>query len=461
MTELPEINPNCSKCHQLLKAIVQQQKVIEQLTARVEKLERESKRQAAPFRKPRKLTRKKPGRKPGDQYGEHRRRIEPERIDESYDVPLPEQCKQCGSTEITASETVTQYQIEIPQTVIHRQFSIEVGCCEQCGCRVQGRHELQTSDAVGAANVQFGAKAHAAMALLNKELGLSHGKVQRLMKMLFGIHISRSTSCRSVLRTGRKLTKAYEQIGKDVKNSPQVVGDETGWRIDGETAWLHVFVGLSETYYTIDATRSGGPAMKLLGKDWAGILGHDGWSVYDAFVKAKHQQCNAHLLRRCEKLIDSAKGGAVHFPRSIKALLLQGLEYRDAFRQGEISEHGLKVVADRLHQKLISLTECIKQHAGNERLAKFLWNHSDSIFTYLRHWGADATNWRGEQAIRPAVVNRKVWGGNRTDPGAEAQSIIMSVFQTCMNRSVDPFEFIGRQINSTIPLLIPLPVCTR
>jgi transposase len=25
-----------------------------------------------------------------------------------------------------------------------------------------------------------------------------------------------------------------------------------------------------------------------------------------------------------------------------------------------------------------------------------------------------ATNHRAEQAIRPAVVNRKVWGGNRT-----------------------------------------------
>ncbi len=459
MIDLPEINPNCASCQALLKIVEQQQKQINQLTERLEKLERESKRQAAPFRKPKKLNPKKPGRKPGDRYGQHRRRAEPEIIDETYEVPLPEQCPQCGSQELQQTETLTQYQVEIPRTVVHRQFNIAAGCCEDCGGRVQGRHELQTSDAVGAAGVQLGPNAHAAMALLNKELGLSHGKVQRLMKMLFGIDISRSTSCRSVLRTGQKLQGAYEQIAKAVRSSPQVVVDETGWRIDGETGWLHAFVGLKETYYTIDPTRSGEPARKLLGEDWAGILGHDGWSVYDAFTNAEHQQCTAHLLRRCDKLIESARSGAVVFPRSIKALLLEGLECRDTYRDHAMSESILNFQAARLRLTVEQLTENEKQHPGNERLAKFLWNHLDSLFTYLRRPVADATNWRGEQAIRPAVVNRKVWGGNRTLQGAKAQSVITSVFRTCQNRAYDAFDFIRHQLTSIAP--ISLPLCLR
>jgi hypothetical protein len=52
----------------------------------------------------------------------------------------------------------------------------------------------------------------------------------------------------------------------------------------------------------------------------------------------------------------------------------------------------------------------IKTHAANERFAKFLEMHLDDLFAFLRHSGADATNWRGEQAIRPAVDNRKVLG---------------------------------------------------
>jgi transposase len=49
----------------------------------------------------------------------------------------------------------------------------------------------------------------------------------------------------------------------------------------------------------------------------------------------------------------------------------------------------------------------------------------------------EPTNWRAEQAIRPAVVNRKVWGGNRTATGAKAQSILLSVFETA-RRGVRP-----------------------
>ncbi len=43
-------------------------------------------------------------------------------------------------------------------------------------------------------------------------------------------------------------------------------------------------------------------------------------------------------------------------------------------------------------------------HAGDERFAKFHEKHLDDLFTLLHFTGADATNWRGEQAIRPAVV---------------------------------------------------------
>nr|WP_283435463.1 transposase [Neorhodopirellula lusitana] len=73
----------------------------------------------------------------------------------------------------------------------------------------------------------------------------------------------------------------------------------------------------------------------------------------------------------------------------------------------------------------------------------------DSLFTFLHHLGADATNWRGEQAIRPAVVNRKVWGGNRTEVRALARSRIMSVMHTCKQRLADPFDFIRRQLTAT------------
>tara|TARA_A100001391_G_scaffold203528_4_gene196142 strand:- start:919 stop:1095 length:177 start_codon:yes stop_codon:yes gene_type:complete len=53
-------------------------------------------------------------------------------------------------------------------------------------------------------------------------------------------------------------------------------------------------------------------------------------------------------------------------------------------------------------------------------------------------------------------VNRKVWGGNRIEVGAPAQSRIMSVILTCKQRLADPFDFIRRQLTATTPLTLPL-----
>ena len=66
---------------------------------------------------------------------------------------------------------------------------------------------------------------------------------------------------------------------------------------------------------------------------------------------------------------------------------------------------------------------------------------------------------RGEQAIRPAVVNRKVWGGNRTANGADAQAIAMSVLQTCKQQTVDAFLFVSQAFRGILrSLFAPIQI---
>ena len=153
---------------QQARLIQEQAQTIEKLTAALDEARRAGKRQAAPFRQgPPQAEPKRPGRKPGDQYGQPFRRAVPrdDEIDEAYDVPLPPVCPQCGSRHLAETHVATQYQIELPAKPIQRRFDVHVGCCGECGQRVQGRHELQTSNALGAASVPLGANAHAAMAL--------------------------------------------------------------------------------------------------------------------------------------------------------------------------------------------------------------------------------------------------------------------------------------------------------
>jgi transposase len=68
---------------------------------------------------------------------------------------LPERCPHCGGG-VEPESCETHYQEEIVRRTIVRRFDIAVVHCCDCHRRVQGRHPLQTSDAVGVGNVQLG-----------------------------------------------------------------------------------------------------------------------------------------------------------------------------------------------------------------------------------------------------------------------------------------------------------------
>lgn len=442
----------------LRKRVAELENRIVELEREVELLLRRSKRQAAPFSKSApKENPKRPGRKAGEKYGAkgHRPAPAPEDIDEKYDVPLPGTCPHCGGG-VDEDEVEPQYQVELPRKPIYRRFDIHIGHCHDCGKRLQGQHALQTSDALGAAASQLGPVLQSAVVMLNKEMGLSHGKVERLLRELFGIELTRGGSAQVILRAGNRCEPLYGEIEGSVRASPYVVPDETGWRVGGNQAWLHVLVGREATLFAIDPTRSSVVAERVLGKDYAGVLIHDGWSPYDNFNSAVHQQCVSHVMRRAHELLEKATRGAVRFPRYVLGLFTRALTVRDAHDEGHLSDAALVKAHATLEKELTRLVEPVKSNATNERFAAHLWRHATEWLTFLKLPGIDATNFRAEQAIRPAVVNRKVWGGNRTWPGARAQTVLTSVAATCRQQGRSAVETIAARLRGETVSLMPV-----
>jgi transposase len=72
-----------------------------------------------------------------------------------------------------------------------------------------------------------------------------------------------------------------------------------------------------------------------------------------------------------------------------------------------------------------------------QRLAAHLTTEFPAVFGFLHAPGIDATNWRAEQAIRPAVVARNICGGNRTRQGADTQQVLASLVRTIGQRCLD------------------------
>lgn len=446
---------------QLLGIIAEKDRQIAKLQARVTQLEahlaqleqllekatRAQKRQAAPFSKGKPKHRpRKPGRKAGKQYGPKAHRPLPEQEpDEIIDVPLPRQCPDCGGP-ADEDHVDQQFQVEIPRQPLVRRFDLHVGRCRHCGRRIQPRHPLQTSKATGAAASQLGPDLQALIAMMKDKYGLSYGDIHGLLDEVFGISVSRGGAAQVVLRVAERHEPAYEAIEQIVRRSNVVYPDETGWKIGGRPQWLWVFVTPTATLCVIRPSRGHDVPEAVLGADYDGRMIHDGWSPYDFFRQATHQQCLEHLLRRAEGLLERARCGAVRFPRKVKEFLSDALVLRDRRDGGLISPHGLAVVRGRLGKRLDRLLEWKLSHNGNRKFQKHLARHSHEILTFLYDPYIEATNWPAEQAVRPLVVNRKVFGGNRTTAGGHAQEVLGSVFATLAKRRLGTLSFLSRLI---------------
>ena len=432
---------------------------VAKLEGQLEEARRAGKRQAAPFsRGEPKQAQGRSGRRSGEQHGRHGHRQPRGGVDEELDAPLVARCE-CGG-EIVEERVEDQYQDELPDPrPVRRRFRVHIGTCACCGRRHQGRHPFQTSDALGAAGCMLGPRAVALATELNKELGLSPRKTAQALARL-GVVVSAGGVVQAVARQARQLEATYDALVDGVRASRAVAPDETGWRINGRKAWLWTFVGNGVTVYLIAEGRGYEHAVEILGEGFSGVLERDGWAPYRRFQHAKHQTCVAHLLRRTGEMIADSLAGQARVPHTAKRILKDALALRDRRDRDVIDgeEFGLKV--RDLNERTDTLLAMRPTHEPNRRLLAHLANERCHLFTFLTEPGVQATNWRAEQALRPAIVNRRNWGGNRTHAGARTQQITISVIRTARQQNLDPLDVMIEAQRATTPAvskLIALP----
>ena len=428
----------------------------EKLKDDLEAARRAVSRQAAPFSRDTRVAHpRRPGRKAGAAYGRRAHRHPPAHIDEIYEAPLPPHCPRCQHP-VRLRRVALQYQEELPvQRPVVRAFRVAIGECRQCHTRIQGRHPLQTSDALGAAAVQLGPQAVAFAVLLNKRFGLPYGKIATLLRDRFGLTVTPGGLVQAVHRAARQAQPTYAALCATVRGSPVVTVDETSWRVDADLQWLWAYVTAETTVYAIQPGRGLAQAAQVIGLDYPGVLQRDGWQSYRCFRAALHQTCLAHLLRRCRVLLLDYPGQP--FVTAVKAILQAALATRNAYHDGAVSAHGLAVARGHYLERLGRvLARTPSRRLRVRRFQQHLIVEFDAIFSFLFDPTLDATNWRAEQALRPAVVTRKMCGGgNRTRRGADSQQILASVLRTADQRGLDATAVLVALLTAPTPSVPP------
>jgi transposase len=437
------------------------QKQLERLQAEVEELKRAGKRQAAPFAR-RKLVEhpKRPGRKAGQGKFSRREKPAPKRVDKTKKARL-HGCPECGGRlrDINKHE---QFVTDIPKVrpIITRHVTYS-GYCADCHKRVRSRHPEQTSQATGAAGVMVGPRAKALASDLKHRLGGSYSKVSETLNDAFGLQACRSGWCQADQRLAETTRPVYQDLIEVVRSSSVVHADETGWRIGILSAWLWVFANQEVTVYAIRDNRSSDVVVKILGKEFKGILASDCFVAYDdkrlaAWIK---QKCLAHLLKDLNEMEESKTGRAVQFARDGTAVLRAALVLKAEKPNLDPATFAQRAQAlETQLDTLISRQRKLKDR-DNVRFARRLRKHRPHLLRFLYVDGLDATNNLAERQLRPGVIIRKTNGCNRTKGGAKAHSVLTSVLVTCRQHSVPILDYMVslQRFGETSPSLVAPP----
>ena len=289
-------------------------------------------------------------------------------------------------------------------------------------------------------NATVGHQAVALTSWLHYGLGITLSQIVEVLDFHLHFPVSPGGLVQMWYRIQAIFHEWYDAIATQALESVYLHGDETGWRVNGNTHWLWCFTNEDLTYYLIDRSR-GSPALKrFFGEEFKGCLITDFWKAYDLIRTTARQYCLAHLLREIHEVDERNQSGEwIRFSKRLRRLLADAL--RLAARRENLGEEKYQSKNRRFDQRIEELV----LHNGAKdpdvnRLSKRLIERMDGLFTFLDHPEVAATNNRAEREIRPAVIIRKNSLQNRSEKGAECQAVFMSIYRTLKRRGYDPIQ---------------------
>ena len=222
---------------------------------------------------------------------------------------------------------------------------------------------------------------HAQVCYWKFSLGLTLGKIRCLLSEQYGLNLSTGLLSEMITRSAKRFEGAYEDLGTSLLDQPCLYGDETGWRKDGDSAWLWRFSNQDVSYYIIDRSRGQKVIESVLGKSFNGVLVSDFYGGYNE-IDCDKQKCWTHLLREFRELKKKyPKSAEVKlYSKQMKRFFRRGLSLQEAHRAGKnIEKKFRRLVGDTW--RFIFKTS---RHPEIKRLMKRLRKYRDELYVFVK-----------------------------------------------------------------------------
>lgn len=261
-------------------------------------------------------------------------------------------------------------------------------------------------------------KSHASFANIATVLGLSHG-----------LKLSKSDVSNLLKQAKVYLKGNYEKLIMEIRKGKVMYNDETGWLVNGKSAWMWIMANDNTTIYVAAESRGKGIFEKMYENSNA-LSMHDGYAGYASVTgEEKTLYCWAHILRFAyEETIQEKKN-------SPAILLRENLVriYHIKENHPEYSKAQLKNILDTELDKILQIK------SENESIIAILHRLKTQRIGLINAllYTKDGTNNLAERELRPMVINKKISNGSNTYQGMETSAILGSIIQTLSKRKED------------------------
>jgi len=384
---------------------------------------------------------KKPRKKRKPEQNGVRRREQPTQIVEHRVVSCPTCQLRLGGISLARVRQVID--VPVPPPVEVTEHRIYKGWCAGCGKWYEAPVDVH-EQVLGQG--RLGVRLASLIAYLRTVTRLPIRQLRDYLLTVHGFRVSVGELVELLHRITQHVQPTLDALKEEIRASPAVQADETGWREDGSNGYIWSVSTPTVRYYEYHHSRAGAVVKQLIGSEFEGVLGSDFYAGYNIH-QGLHQRCWVHFLRDIHDLKEQfpQDEALLAWATAVKVIYEQAIAFvengpdlnlppRKPQQAREAQQHAFERHLWQVCQPYVRTAA--PQHTLCERVERFL----PELFVFVAVPGVPAHNNLAERSIRPLVIARKISGGTRSPKGSQTRMGLASLFGTWVAQQLNPFH---------------------
>jgi len=354
---------------------------------------------------------------------------------------IPKECRRCGKALAGVDPEPLRHQVwELPEiqpdvTEYQRHRLL-------CSCGLSTCGELPHGVPTG----QAGPRLIAFAGLLMGCFRQSKRRAAQFMSLILNQPASAGWMVSLQNRVAEAVKPAYDELAAKLPEQATPNIDESPTKEGNAKAWVWVIVATSYTFFACRTSRAAEVLKELLGAAYNGIIHCDRARMYWCFGRL--QWCWAHLKRDFQGLIDSSCHTNKRLGRDLMRPTLEMFALWKKVRDGTLSRAAFRRRMKPIRQKIDALLLRGYFNALTHGFCKELVEHKDNLWTFVDDDRIEPTNNAAEQALRHAVIWRKLSFGTQSTSGSRFVERILTVIETCRRQRRNTFAWLTEAVRT-------------